>query len=200
MQSKPLDERERVVLEYISKKLRLNGFSPSVRDIQTAAGIKSTSTVQRIIDSLEKKGYIYRESGKSRSIRIDSYFSGGNPAYTVRVPILKSINVVSPALAADNYDGYIDFPLMGRAYGMNTLFAFRMKDDSLKNEGILAGDIVVISKSDKVSCGDLIMELTAKGATVRKLSDPADISADGQNESRLTLGRVISVMRFYRKF
>lgn len=203
MQSKPLEERERVVLEYISRNLRLNGFPPSVRDIQASTGIKSTSTVQRTIDSLEKKGYIYRESGKSRSIRIDNYFSGSDPAYTVRVPVLKDINIVSPVLASDNYEGYIDFPLMGRAYGMNTLFAFRMKDDSMNSEGILKGDTVVISKADKTLKGDIVMELSHSGIALKRLSDAENEQSEdrqGEDQERLVLGRVISVMRFYRKF
>ncbi len=198
MQSKPLEERERIVLEYISRNLRLNGFPPSVRDIQASTGIKSTSTVQRTIDSLEKKGYIDRESGKSRSIRIDNYFSGSDPAYTVRVPVLKDINIVSPVLASDNYEGYIDFPLMGRAYGMNTLFAFRMKDDSMNSEGILKGDTVVISKADKTLKGDIVMELSHSGIALKRLSDTEN--EQGEAQERIVLGRVISVMRFYRKF
>ncbi len=200
MQSKPLTERERAVLEYIGGNIKLNGFSPSVRDIQSALGIKSTSTVQRTVDSLEKKGYIQRESGKSRSVRVDSYSLGGNPAYTVRVPVLREIGIGSSLLAADNYEGYIDFPLMGRVYGMNTLFAFRMKNESMLSCGILPGDTVVISKSDKADAGDIVMELSSEGAALKKLSPETAGQDMMKNDDSIILGRVISVMRFYRKF
>ena len=52
-----LTERERRVYEYIRGVLEKNGYSPSVRDIQDALGIKSTSTVHSYIERLESKGY-----------------------------------------------------------------------------------------------------------------------------------------------
>lgn len=56
-----LTERERRVYDYICGVIEKNGYSPSVRDIKSALGIKSTSTVHSYIEKLESKGYITRE-------------------------------------------------------------------------------------------------------------------------------------------
>ena len=66
-----LTPRERDVYDYILEAIRRDGFAPSVRDICTALDMKSTSTVHHYIRRLEEKGYIQKESGKSRTLRVE---------------------------------------------------------------------------------------------------------------------------------
>ena len=63
-----LSQKEQAVLECIRALCKKNGFSPSVRDLCSAMGYKSTSTVQMYLDRLAEYGYIRRADGKSRSI------------------------------------------------------------------------------------------------------------------------------------
>ena len=65
-----LTERERRVYDYICETIEKNGYSPSVRDIKTALGIKSTATVHSYLERLERKDYIRKEQGKSRTLRL----------------------------------------------------------------------------------------------------------------------------------
>ena len=65
-----LEPKEQLILDYIRETIRTRGYPPSIRDICTALEIKSTSTVHTCLDRLEKKGYIQRENGKSRSITL----------------------------------------------------------------------------------------------------------------------------------
>ena len=60
---------EQAVYDYISRTIEKLGYAPSVRDIKAAVGIKSTSTVHSYLERLERKGYIEKEQGKSRTIR-----------------------------------------------------------------------------------------------------------------------------------
>ena len=53
-----LNEMEQRILKYIMDVIHNEGFSPSVRDIQNALDIKSTSTVHSYLERLEEKGYI----------------------------------------------------------------------------------------------------------------------------------------------
>ena len=55
-----LTERERRVYDFICETMEKNGYSPSVRDIKSALGIKSTATVQSYLERLERKGYILK--------------------------------------------------------------------------------------------------------------------------------------------
>ena len=63
-----LTEKENDVYRYICEATELNGYSPSVRDIQEALGIKSTATVHSYLNKLESKGYIQKAQGKSRTL------------------------------------------------------------------------------------------------------------------------------------
>ena len=67
---KQLNEKEKKVLEFITDAIRSEGYPPTVRDIQNALHIKSTATVHSYLARLEEKGYIRRDPGKSRSMRI----------------------------------------------------------------------------------------------------------------------------------
>ena len=60
-----LTEKENEMYRYICQATELNGYSPSVRDIQEALGIKSTATVHAYLNKLEAKGYIQKAQGKS---------------------------------------------------------------------------------------------------------------------------------------
>ncbi|MBR5186875.1 MAG: helix-turn-helix domain-containing protein, partial [Clostridia bacterium] len=65
-----LTEKENGVYRYICEATEAHGYSPSVRDIQEALGIKSTATVHSYLNKLEAKGYIQKAQGKSRTLRV----------------------------------------------------------------------------------------------------------------------------------
>lgn len=67
---KELNANEKAVLTQIQKTIAEEGYAPSVRDLRDALGYKSTSTVQMYLDRLETYGYLRREEGKSRSLRL----------------------------------------------------------------------------------------------------------------------------------
>ena len=89
--SKPLNEKQQKVLKYVQDCAQ-NGLPPSVREICNATGIKSTSTVHGYLSLLEREGYINRESGLNRAIRMP----GENVA---RIPLLGKVTAGMPILA-----------------------------------------------------------------------------------------------------
>ena len=70
MSKTPLTEKQQQVYNVLVKQIS-SGFPPSVREICSATGIKSTSTVHAILNALEEEGYIIRDAKNSRSIRLD---------------------------------------------------------------------------------------------------------------------------------
>ena len=204
-----LTEKEKLIYNYISDTIRRDGYAPSVRDIKESLAIKSTSTVHSYLERLEKKGYIRREMGKSRTLRVEAIAE--QPKRTARIPILSHVTAGSPILAVENFESYIDFPLVNVSYTPATLFAFKMKDDSMKNAGILNGDIVVLKKQNHAADGDMAAVLFGKEAAIRKYYNDTEnhvIRLHCENpeyEIRIAdeddvfvLGKVISVLRFYQ--
>ena len=165
MRASQYNEKEKAIYDYITETIRSEGYSPSVRDIQNAVGIKSTSTVHAYLNRLAEKGLIRKETGKSRTLHTES--RSQSPHRTARVPLLGSVRAGMPILAVENYEGYIDYPLMNRSYPANELFALRVTGDSMMEAGILDGDIIVVKKDSYAENGDIVVALVEDSATVK---------------------------------
>ena len=96
-----LTEKEQRIFDYIKDKIEKNGYSPSIRDIRRDLDIKSTSTVHTYLEKLEKKGYIQKENGKSRTLRVDSVASGTGASPRAMIPILGRVTAGVPILAVE---------------------------------------------------------------------------------------------------
>ena len=163
-----LTQKEKSVYEYIKNCLENNGYAPSVRDICTAVGIRSTSSVHEYIRKLETKGYITKCSGKSRALKIESKSPSERGAMK-KVPILGRVTAGVPILAVENYEGYVDFPA-GMARGKANLFALRVMGESMIEAGILDGDIVVVESRKYADDGEIVVP-EVLNAGVEKVSE-----------------------------
>ena len=159
-----LTEKEREMYQYICKVMEEKGYAPSVRDIQNALSIKSTATVHSYLNKLEDKGYIQKEQGKSRTLRVGADTPA--PQGTVRVPIVGQVAAGLPILAEQNYDGYVDF-CPPRGLSRAELFALRIKGESMIEAGIMNGDYVIVSRTSYVENGDIAVVLLDDEATVK---------------------------------
>ncbi len=162
--SKPtLSEKQQRVYEFLVKK-SASGFPPTVREICNATAIKSTSTVHAILGSLEENGYISRNAGYSRAIKIEGAVD------SVQVPVIGRVTAGQPILAVEEIEDYIPYPTKN-AEG---LFGLRVQGYSMKNIGIMDGDIVVADKNAYVRNGDIIIGMDGDSATVKRLIKEKD--------------------------
>ena len=200
-----LNEKEREVYDFIVETIKREGYSPSVRDIKDALSIKSTSTVHNYLLKLEHKGYIQKEQGKSRTIRVD-LLENSVVQRTIRVPILGQVAAGVPILAVENHDGYIDFPLVKSSYATKTLYALNIRGDSMIEEGIMDGDIVIVEKRTMADNGEIVVALIDDEATVKRFYrekgmfrlQPANSSMEPIYVHEVSiLGVVVSCLRFY---
>ncbi|MBR5514863.1 MAG: transcriptional repressor LexA [Clostridia bacterium] len=200
----PLTAKEQKVYDYIFETINREGFSPSIRDIQMNVGIKSTSTVHAYLSKLEEKGYINKEGKKSRSVRL----GGARPQnrQSTKVPILGKVTAGMPILAVENFEGFLEFPLLNRSYGHNELFALRVSGESMIEAGILDGDIVVIRKEQYAENGEIVVALLEDEATVKTFYkenghyrlQPENPTMDPIiTDEVYILGKVVSVIRYY---
>ncbi len=204
-----LTEMEERILKYIVEVIRTEGFSPSVRDIQTALEIKSTSTVFSYVARLKEKGYIQKENGKSRTLRVNEALSPA-PAEerrTVRIPLVGKVAAGTPILAAENLEGYLDYPMMNRSYAESQLFALRVKGTSMIGAGIMDGDIIIVRKESSAVNGQIVVALIDDEATVKTFyKEDGHFRLQPENpdlspiivDDVIILGRVVSSIRFYK--
>lgn len=190
----PLSEKQNRVYQYLVQAIG-DAVPPTVREICAGARIKSTSTVHAILNALEEKGYIERDARFSRSIRI----AGGSAA---QVPVLGRVTAGQPILAVEQIEDYIPFPTKNSG----SLFALRVVGLSMRDAGILDGDLVVADRDLPARQGDIVIAMIEDEATVKRLEfdggrpylmpenpDFAPIHAEHID----ILGRVIGSMRSY---
>lgn len=197
-----LTNNEKAVYEYIQDKITYDGYAPSVRDIAAALGIRSTSTVHAYMRRLEEKGYITKEQGKSRAVKIERK---GEPDKMLRVPILGKVAAGMPITAIQSCEGYVDYPV-SMSRGKNSLFALRVQGESMINAGILDGDIVVVENRRYADEGEIVVALIDDEATVKRFyHDNGRIRLQPENNKMkpiyctdvMILGVVIANFRFY---
>ena len=202
-----LNEMEQRILKYIMDVIHNEGFSPSVRDIQNALDIKSTSTVHSYVARLKEKGYIQKESGKSRTLRVNEPQSPAEKQNTVRIPVVGKVAAGTPILAAENLEGYLDFPAVNRSYLDSQLFALRVRGESMIEAGIMDGDIIVVRKESSVANGQIVVALIDDEATVKTFyKEDGHFRLQPENKTMepiivndvIVLGRVVSTIRFYK--
>ncbi len=194
-----LTDKEQRMLDYISEVIETEGYSPSVRDISRALGIRSTSTVHLYLHKLEEKGYIIKEQGKSRTIRVD-----GASART-GVPIIGQVAAGLPIFAEENFDGYIDFKAEG--YDRSKLFALHVKGQSMIDAGILDGDLLIVYATDYAENGDIVVALVDNEATVKEFhKEKGHYRLQPKNETMepiivkncRILGVAVASLRYYK--
>lgn len=191
---KPLTEKQQQVLTFLKERAQ-DGLPPSVREICSATGIKSTSTVHAYLRLLEDEGYISRQSGLNRAIRL--------PGESVmRVPLLGKVTAGIPILAVEQVEEYV--PYSGGGYHAGELFALRVSGISMINAGILDKDIVIVKKTPVAENGDIVVALIGDEATVKRIYREKDhIRLQPENDAFepiivkevVVLGKVVSLLR-----
>ncbi len=192
-----LTQSQQKVYDYLKNRTQ-NGLPPTVREICAATGLKSTSSVHAHLRTLEREGYITRDAGLNRAIHLV-----GEQA-TVQVPILGRVAAGQPILAVEDIEGYVPFTpprQNGEEY-----FALNVRGDSMKDAGILNGDIVVAMQTPTALDGEIVVALIEDGATVKRLyREKGRIRLQPENQAYepiyatdvTVLGRVVAVFRYY---
>jgi repressor LexA len=157
-----LTQRQQAILGFIEDTVRVDGMPPSVREIATHFHIASPKGVTDHLAALERKGYLRREPGQARNIRL---------TYTPdAIPIVGTVAAGSPITALENRDGSVDLPNL---FGMGELFAVRVKGDSMRDAGILEGDLVVVKKGGRVEQNGIGVAYLDGEATVKRVCKKA---------------------------
>lgn len=196
-----LSERQRQILRFIGEQQQ-QGWTPSVREIGEAVGLRSSAAVQKQLAVLERKGYIRRLSGQARSIQLLKPIHASSEQW--QVPIVGDITAGAPILAEENIPGYlsvVDEALLAKP---GVFFALKVQGESMIEAGILPGDYVVVMQQPTVENGDIVVALLGEEATVKRFYREQDQvrlqPANAAMEPIIArdvkiLGRVVSVIR-----
>lgn len=157
-----LTGRQQQIYDYVRKVIKTNGIPPTIREIGQAFDIHSTNGVREALAVLEKKGYIRRKPYLSRSIELVD-----EPVVPFEViPVLGRVAAGIPILAVENIDGH--FAVDRSFLPSGEVFSLRVTGDSMKDEGIVDGDFVLVKKQDSARRGEVVVAVIGEEATVKK--------------------------------
>lgn len=164
---KELTARQQQVLHFIQDFTEENVFPPSVREIAENFSI-SIKAVQDHIAALRKKGYLSQASKRSRSLKVLKETRPEVQKSTfVAVPLIGTIAAGKPLFCDENYEDTLhiskDMVKDGEQY-----FALHVRGASMKDAGILDGDIAIIRQCNSAQDGEIVVALIDDSVTLKR--------------------------------
>lgn len=160
-------EKQQEILDFINSATKKNGYPPTVREICSAVGLSSPSTVHGYIDRMVKSGQLKKSPLKNRAICLAESESDKTIMHDefLTVPVLGKVTAGAPILAVENIERTFPLPL---DFAKNEeIFMLRVSGESMINKGILDGDYVIVTKRQTAQNGDIVVALIEDEATVK---------------------------------
>ncbi|MCD6287810.1 MAG: transcriptional repressor LexA [Candidatus Hydrogenedentes bacterium] len=159
-----LTARQRQILNFIEWFIETEGYPPTMDEIGRAMGIKSKNGVTDHLEALRKKGYIERSS-RARSIRVVDRARTNRAGSRRRVPVLGRVAASEPVLSEQMAEGYL---VVSSELAEGQTFALRVDGESMIDDGILPGDMVVVRRGDVPRDGDIVVALVDNETTIKR--------------------------------
>ena len=144
------------IVEFVNAFIAENGYSPSVREIGEAVGLRSTASVSYHLQALQEKGVFQSPPVKGRKRAL---VTSARPGH---IPVIGVVTAGVPILAVENQEGTIPWE-------DPSCFALRVRGDSMINAGILSGDKVVVRPQSTADDGQIVVALLEDEATLKRL-------------------------------
>lgn len=149
--------KAQLIVDYVNQFIQENGYSPSVREIGAAVGLRSTASVSYHLQALQEKGLLASPGAKGRKRAIVTTARPG------QIPVIGVVTAGLPILAVENQEGSISWD------GDPSCFALRVRGDSMINAAILDGDLVVVRPQAAADDGQIVVARIGDEATVKRL-------------------------------
>ncbi len=164
---KGLTEKQKDILEFIDQFWRREGMAPTVYETAERFGVKPATAFAHL-RALQRKGYVTRTS-KARSLTLIRADRPRHLSLSISIPVLGRISAGAPLLAEENVEAKVHFDpaLLPRGAGSHPVFALRVTGDSMRDAGILDGDLVIARQTESPSIGDIVVALVDNETTIK---------------------------------
>src|SRR5713226_2242098 len=165
MVSMALTKRQKDVLDFIAKFVDDNGYSPSYEEIAHGLNLASLATVHKHITALETKNYLKRGFNRSRSLDLGpKYMQEHRRQRDLEVPLLGRIAAGKPVEAVEQRAtlSFADFA------GHRDTYALEVRGDSMIEDHICDGDMILVERTAEVRDGDIVVALISGMETTLK--------------------------------
>jgi repressor LexA len=173
-----LTKRQKQVLDFIAEFVDENGYCPSYEEIARGLELASLATVHKHISVLEGKNYLKRGFNQSRSLELTTKYvqEQRKPKSPVpEIPMLGRIAAGLPVEAVEQKEvlNFADFT----GNGNGSTFALEVRGNSMIDDHICDGDMILLEKVQQARDGDIVVALVAEtDATLKRFyREPGDI-------------------------
>ena len=162
-----LTAKQQRVLDYLRHEITTSGQAPSLRQAAADLGV-SHAAIAQILKVLEKKGSLKREGRYSRTVHLLNRARETSASQRWReVPVIGRVTAGLPMYAQTEWDG--STVLDAAVFRGQNLFALRVKGESMKNTGILDGDLAICEPRQYAQNGEIVVALiNNEEATVKR--------------------------------
>jgi repressor LexA len=208
-----LTQRQKQVLDFLAQFVDENGYSPSYQEIASGLGLASLATVHKHVLALETKHYLKRGFNQSRSLDLSPKYQEeerrrrGGAASSFEIPLAGRIAAGTPVEAVA---GRETLNLADYAGDADT-FALEVSGDSMIEDHICDGDVVLVERAAKIRDGDIVVALVrGEETTLKRFYRESETTARLQpaNSAMPPIlvpmadlqiqGRLLAVLRKYR--
>ncbi len=163
-----LTRRQKEVVDFISNFVDENGYSPSYEEIARGLDLASLATVHKHISALQAKNYLRRGFNQSRSIEIGPKYIQEQRRYrhevALEIPLSGRIAAGTPVEAVEQRAtlSFADF------IGSKDTYALEVRGDSMIDDHICDGDMILVEKTEQARDGDIVVALVSGANTTLK--------------------------------
>lgn len=158
-----LTERQRDVLEFIERQIEATGVAPTLQEIADAFGFRSTASAQKHVAHLQRKGFLERRKHQKRGLVLAS----SRPESTSsRLPLYGVIAAGSPV---ESIAGDESVAVPSEFLRSGEHFVLRVRGDSMIDDGVYDGDLVVVQRTNRAADGDMVAALVGDEVTLKRI-------------------------------
>ena len=162
-----LTPKQQLLLNILRDEIQTKGLPPSISEIAKSLRVKSKNAVAKLLRVLEAKGYI-RRSSKARGIEVLNPEGEPMGLGTISLPLIGRITAGLPMLAEEQIEDWLNLPA-SLIRGRKDAFLLKVQGMSMKDAGILNGDLVIVKQQKIADINDIVVALLEDEATVKRL-------------------------------
>lgn len=165
---KPLTNRQEQIFDLIREKIAETGMPPTRAEIADFFGFKSANAAEEHLKALAKKGYIEMLPGTSRGIRLAEEVQ-----QEIGLPLIGRVAAGEPILAQEHVEER--YQIDGSLFHPAADYLLRVNGESMKDIGILDGDLLAVHQTTDVQNGQVIVARVEDEVTVKRLKREGSI-------------------------
>lgn len=162
-----LTPRQKEILDFIKEYIAEKGFSPTLSEIKQKFQFSSNSAAHQHVAALQRKGFLKKLPYQARAISLLREIEGMK-----EIPLVGRIALGEP-IESLNSQETIKVPDI-LLTGAGQFYALEAKGNSMNEDGILNGDLIIVKHVNTAENGDVVVAMTSEGATLKRFYNHGD--------------------------